>query len=331
MNLYVFYTSFSFFVSLSLGALLVKLASNGNKFLDKPNRRKIHDKKIPRNGGIAIFATIFLIWIISQFVGRPIFSYKILIAITSIFLLGLIDDAIELNFKIKFLIQIIAATVCIIDGSVIKTSLSPFGKIDNPILNIFITYVWIIGITNAMNLVDGIDGLATFITISSSFLIFVNSGDPLSLILTFTCAGFLVLNWNPAKIFMGDSGSNLLGFLLSLIVLKNFTGNEGTWLIGMGVFLGYPVLDTFYAFARRLAQKKNPFMADRQHFHHQLLAKGLSQKLVLLNLATLSLLFNFFGLFLYENGFILFILYILLSGFFYFYVRNFPLNTKRSL
>jgi len=331
LDFYILYTLLPFFISLSLSAVLVKLAPNGKRFLDKPNHRKIHNKKIPRNGGISMFVTILLVWVVSQVIGKPLFSYKILISINLIFFLGLIDDAVELNFKIKFLVQIVAATICVIDGFVIEILPNFPGKVNIPILNIFLTYVWIIGITNALNLIDGIDGLASSVTISSSLLIFAKFGDPLSLVLAFTCIGFFIFNWNPAKIFMGDSGSNFLGFLLSLIVLKNFTDSEGTWLIGMGVFLGYPVLDTFYAFIRRLLQRKNPFEADQQHFHHQLLTKGLSQKMVLLNLATLSLLFNLFGLLLYKSGVILFLLYILLSGFFYFYVRNFPIDIKRSL
>lgn len=331
MIFYIFLSSLAFTITAFISSVLVRLSPNGKVFVDVPNHRKVHKKKIARNGGLAMFLAILIAWIISIIVNKDIFSYQLMLAIFLVFITGLLDDAFELNFKIKFLIQFIAATVCIQNGFMIKAiPIAPFGEIESLTMRVVLTYLWIIGITNAINLIDGIDGLASLVVISSGMFLFLRFKDPLALILIATCVGFLIYNWNPAKIFMGDSGSYLLGFIISLLTLQNFTSSENTWLIGMGIFLGYPVLETLYSFLRRTIQRKNPFSADQEHFHHQLLKRGLSQKMVLFNLLSLSLLFNFLGLFLYRNSLIGIIIYVLLSTFFYFYVR-FPVDVKRSL
>jgi len=331
LKAYIFLSLLSFFLTTFVSAILVKQTSSIKKFIDIPNHRKVHKRKIARNGGLAMFMAILVTWLISLLIGKKLLSYELAASISIVFLIGLVDDAVELGFKIKFLFQILAATICIQSGFVIKDiPITFFGVWNNTVLRIFLTYLWIIGITNAINLIDGIDGLASVVVMSSSLLLFLKFNDPLALILASVCIGFLLYNWNPAKIFMGDSGSYLLGFLISLITLRNFTMDGKTWIIGMGLFLGYPILDTFYAFVRRLLKKKNPFSPDQEHFHHQLLEKGLSQKIVLLNLSSLSLLLNFLGIFLYQNSVVAFILYISLSIFFYFYVRS-PLEIKRSL
>jgi len=331
LTFYTLMSFLSFVIAAFISANLVKLSPNGKVFVDIPNHRKVHEKEIARNGGLAMFMAIFSVWIISIAFNRYIFSYQLMLAISLVFVTGLLDDAFELNFKIKFLMQFIAATICIQNGLLMKNiPLTPFGEIENIGVRIFLTYLWIIGVTNAINLIDGIDGLASLVVVSSSAFLFLKFKDPLTLILIATCAGFLIYNWNPAKIFMGDSGSYLLGFIISLLTLQNFTTNGKTWLIGMGIFLGYPVLETLYSFLRRLLQKKNPFSADQEHFHHQLLKKGLSQKIVLFNLLSLSLLFNFLGILFYRNGLIGAIIYILVGVFFYFYIR-FPVEVKRSL
>ena len=163
-----------------------------------------------------MFMAILVTWLISLLIGKKLLSYELAASISIVFLIGLVDDAVELGFKIKFLFQILAATICIQSGFVIKDiPITFFGVWNNTVLRIFLTYLWIIGITNAINLIDGIDGLASVVVMSSSLLLFLKFNDPLALILASVCIGFLLYNWNPAKIFMGDSGTLQMGAVIA--------------------------------------------------------------------------------------------------------------------
>ena len=301
--------------------------SDGKRFIDLPDRRKIHNGNIPRSGGIAIFLSIML----------PIFftgniSSLIFIASLMVFLLGLIDDAVNLDFRSKFTVQFIAATLCILDGVRIEKVATSFGSLNLGFLGLILTYLWIIGMTNAINLIDGLDGLAiSTVLFSSMFLSFTLNNPLIPLAIVGASFGFLIHNFNPARIFMGDSGSMFLGFFISIVILKYFTDLNGTWLVGMGVFMGYPVLDTAYAFFRRIHEGRNPFLPDRKHFHHQLLEKGYSQRGVLFRLILLSIIFNIIGLFLRKFDPLLIFLYVFISSLFYVHVRGLPLKTERRL
>ena len=314
----------SFFISY-FGNFLLILMSDGKKFMDLPNRRKIHNGNIPRSGGIALFLSIIIPTIIAGSISPLIFFASLMV-----FFLGLVDDAINLDFRSKFTVQFIAATLCVVDGLKIEKLATSFGSLDLGFAGLVLTYLWIIGMTNAINLIDGLDGLAiSTVLFSSAFLSFTLNNPLIPLVIVGASFGFLIHNFNPAKIFMGDSGSMFLGFFMSIVVLKYFTDLDGTWIVGMGVFMGYPVLDTTYAFFRRLHERRNPFLPDRKHFHHQLLEKGFSQKGVLFRLILLSVIFNFLGLSLRRVDSVLLFLYVFISGIFYIHVKGLPFKTER--
>ena len=198
----------------------------------KPRKRDMHKKPIPRMGGIAIFAgfmiTFLIIFVILPFM--PVINWKQVFGITigcfTIFFLGFFDDIYELNAKLKFLIQIAAAAVVALSGIRIDFFFIPLIGNNFVYTNIFsvpTTIIWIVGITNAVNLIDGLDGLAAGISSIASLCLMVlsiYSGNLPGVILTATlagaCIGFLPYNFNPASIFMGDTGSNFLGFTLAI-------------------------------------------------------------------------------------------------------------------
>ena len=286
------------------GLFLVPLVigfSEKQGLMDKPNERKIHSHPVPRLGGIAIWVctilSFFALIILSYYPHRSLVS-GLLLGSSLIFLLGLIDDIYNLSAKFKFVIQISIATIVFLLGVKITSVFVPFiGLVEIPkILSYFITIGWIVGISNAVNFIDGVDGLAgSVITISSVTLglISLAISDVVIALVAFILAGsmlgFLTYNFHPAKIFMGDSGALFAGFLLAtLSVMYSMKQSDATMYVPL-IILAVPILDITFSSLRRILKGISPFVADAEHIHHKLLNLGLSQNKAVLVLVAFSI------------------------------------------
>ena len=267
---------------------------------DKVNERKIHNGNIPRLGGVGIafaFLATLLVLTLLQTSLVDDFSEKyriwpIFAAGAAMFFLGLFDDFIDLNARLKMLIQTLAAIFLISFGYRFRVIMVPWGRgfLDLGVFSYPITLIWIIGITNAMNLIDGLDGLAGGICIIASLtfgIFFWANGQMLSaeicMAIVGATAGFLIFNLPPAVIFMGDSGSLFLGFCLALLPLLGQRSNGAEiGLISASTTLSIPIFDTFMAIYRRKKAHVSFFTPDKGHFHHILLRKLKSSKSALL-------------------------------------------------
>jgi UDP-GlcNAc:undecaprenyl-phosphate GlcNAc-1-phosphate transferase len=280
--------------------------------MDEPNARKIHSRPIPRLGGVVIYASFFLSVAFLSFIDPGLQSlasfgpYKgvmITAALVLILGLGIFDDLKPRTPAQKLVIQIIAATLVYLVGfrvSVVSNPLSK-GLLGLGILEYPATLLWIVGITNAFNLIDGLDGLAAGIAIIASltiaaisFLVNDVSTTIMVLLLAGTVVGFIRYNFNPAKIFLGDSGSLFLGFALAVFSIRSSTkGSTALAILVPILCLGLPIMDTLLSMLRRLLgsllpeqAKSKPFFGkfasmfvpDNGHIHHRLLARGLSHK-----------------------------------------------------
>jgi UDP-GlcNAc:undecaprenyl-phosphate/decaprenyl-phosphate GlcNAc-1-phosphate transferase len=274
--------------------------------VDRKNYRTVHNKVITKLGGIAIYAGIvvaIMVAILLEFehVSADLFSLgAIFICSTLIFLLGIYDDIRGANAIIKFAVQIVAALILIKAGFVIEeisliSHVIPLGNFD-----IWFTLLFIIALTNAMNLIDGLDGLSpgiACIAVTGLFLLFilkVNNvmGAVLCVALLGSCFGFLQYNFYPAKVFMGDTGSLVLGFFLAaLIILCVGSGSDPVSIVIPCIALAVPLLDTGVAFIRRLMRLRHPFQADKAHVHHWLMKCGFShmQTVIVLYVVTFGL------------------------------------------
>ncbi|MEG2685763.1 MAG: MraY family glycosyltransferase [Christensenellaceae bacterium] len=276
---------FAFFMTYSTTPLVRKLAIKvGAIDIPKDNRR-MHNKPIPTMGGLAIFCA-FSFGILA-FVPIDQTHIGLLLGALVITSMGVMDDIYNLKAWVKLLVQIAAALIVCFSGIVIE-NISLFGTViyfgDWAIP---ITVLWIVAITNTINLVDGLDGLACGISAISSLALLVvsmlSAGNPtvtiMAAVLAGSCLGFLPYNLNPAKIFMGDVGSMFLGFVLAVISIQGFFKvNALVSFIVPFLVLGLPILDTVFAILRRLFTGKHPFQPDRKHLHHRLIDMGLNQK-----------------------------------------------------
>ena len=257
--------------------------------VDKPSERRINKVPIPRMGGLAIFLGFVLTALL--FVPLSTQVTGILLGAVIIAVMGAVDDIVSLNPWVKLLGQIVAAVVVIRCGVVFDAisnpnPLSEVAFIEIGWLSVPLTVLWIVACTNAVNLIDGLDGLAVGVSAISSLTMLVVSlivSDPaVSLLLaalTGACLGFMPYNLNPAKIFMGDVGSQLLGFVLSTVsILGLFKMHAIITFVVPFLALALPLADTTFAFFRRILRGQSPFHPDRGHLHHRLLDMGLSQK-----------------------------------------------------
>ena len=271
--------------------------------IDKPDERRINKVPIPRMGGIGIalglVATVAVQVAGTKLLGWPtVFvphmqlqgvDYKLLtVAVVIVFLTGAIDDVRNLKPRQKLLGQILAACVAAASGLVIGNVANPFTAELIPIgwLAYPITVVYLVAFTNVINLIDGLDGLAAGITAISCAAMFYLSYEAhqidatvLACILAGCCLGFLRYNFNPASIFMGDCGSNMLGFLLGVIALLGVNRvAAATTLIVPLVIAGVPIIDTFAAIVRRRRGHTAISQADTGHIQHRLIKQGFDQK-----------------------------------------------------
>ncbi len=276
--------------------------------IDKFELRKVHTKRIiVRLGGIAIFLSFYLAVLFftlrgySPFLKNYSFLSGMFFSSFLILLLGVFDDLRGADAKLKFFVQIIAAIIILSYGIKISLFTNPFNSgqsLNIGFWGIPLTIFWIIFITNSLNLLDGLDGLAAGISciiLIATFCIAAYRKDylimALSISLTGATVGFLRYNFNPAKIFMGDTGSLFLGFTLAVLSIKGSHKSATTVALLIPIIvLGLPIIDTLLAIKRRISKRKNIFRADNEHIHHKLIKTGLSQKKTVLILYGVSLL-----------------------------------------
>ncbi len=266
---------------------------------DRPNSRKVHEKIMPRLGGLAIYISFLL----GVFLLNPDSKYHaaIIAGGALILLTGILDDIFELSAKAKLFSQISAALIVVFWGGLQVNLINlPFGGVvEFGWLSIPITILWIVGVTNAINLIDGLDGLAA--GVSSIALISISGmaiimGDgyvmTIGFILLASTLGFLLFNFYPAKIFMGDSGALFLGFMISVLSLLGFKNVTVISFIIPIIILGVPMTDTIFAIIRRLV-KKTPLSApDKSHLHHCLLNLGFTHRQTVLMIYMISAMFG---------------------------------------
>ena len=280
----------------------IKLAKKKG-FLDVPkDERRVHKEPIPVGGGIAmvISVTILILYYL------PINKGLIMTILASlvIALSGLYDDKKDLSPKLKFLFQILAGVLLVLGGMKIEFVTNPFDSHDAllilNILSIPVTIFWVCGITNTINLIDGLDGLASGVSmicaISMFFITYRMGRYEVSIVCALVagaCLGFLPFNFTPAKIFMGDTGALYLGFMLSYISISGFLKQAAILMIFVPVLiLGVPVFDTAFAMVRRKLSGKSMVEADKGHLHHRLLKMGLNQRQTVVILYSISAIFG---------------------------------------
>ncbi len=262
------------------GTPLVRYAALKFGILDNPSARKVHSAPVPLMGGIAIyvaFIAALVLWGERSYVNEVV---GISVGATLVSIVGALDDSRGMGSYLKLLFQVAAATVLILSGVQVR--------LFHGILDIALTLLWVVGITNAFNLLDNMDGLSSGVaTIAAAFFTLLAAMSDQYLVGTLAaalcgaCLGFLVYNWNPARVFMGDTGSLFLGFLLAAVGIKlRFPANSAsiTWMIPILV-LALPLFDTSLVFFSRLRRGRNPLTTPgKDHVSHRLARRTGSQR-----------------------------------------------------
>ncbi|NQD67699.1 undecaprenyl/decaprenyl-phosphate alpha-N-acetylglucosaminyl 1-phosphate transferase [Bacillus haikouensis] len=265
---------------------------------DKPNHRKVHQKIMPRLGGLAIFIGFIAGFLIL----RPEDPYALPIILGSILILltGMADDIFELSPRFKFVGQLAAAFTVVLGGVQTEFINLPFGgQLEFGIFSIPITIIWIIAITNAINFIDGLDGLAagvSTIALATIGFMAVMKGDvfvmSIAMILLVSTIGFLYFNFHPAKIFMGDTGALFLGYMIAVLSLLGFKNVTMISLVIPLIILGVPISDTVFAIIRRLINKSPISAPDKSHLHHCLLRIGFTHKQTVILIYSMAAMFS---------------------------------------
>lgn len=319
----------AFIVALIATPYSIKLANKvGAVDVPKDNRR-MRKKAMPKLGGIAVISgfivsVIYLLSVMSiegsiDLFGEEEYFRKLIgifLGIIIITITGIIDDIKELKPLQKLFGQTLAAIAVVAFGVKIDeinlAALTNFGLSSD--VSAAVTVIWIVGITNAINLIDGLDGLSSGIALISCIsllIIFALNSSPVFAILIVTSligalAGFLPFNFSPAKTFIGDTGSNFLGYILSIISILGFAKTYTAVVIALPILvLGLPILDVACAIVRRVIKGKSLkaiFKADKGHLHHKLVQKGFSQKQAVLILYAISAAFGMFAIILFDSG-----------------------------
>lgn len=268
---------------------LVKSLAIRFGFVDIPkDERRMHHKPIPTIGGVAIFTAFLLVFLFMVPLDRELVG--MLLGSLIIVCMGILDDKYDLNAKLKFIVQIVAAAIPVSLGCRIEFICNPIGigpdYIDFGVLSIPITIIWIVAITNAVNFIDGLDGLSvgvcgiSALTMGIIALAMGQSTEALILgILLGACLGFLPYNFNPAQIFMGDTGATFLGFMLSCMSISGLFKLYAVISFAVPLLvLGVPLFDICFACIRRIWNHVSPMHADRSHIHHRLIDSGFNQR-----------------------------------------------------
>lgn len=319
----------AFIVALIATPYSIKIANKIGAVDVPKDDRRMRKKSMPKLGGIAVIAgflisIIYLLSVMSiegsiNLFGEEEYFKKIIgifMGIVIITITGIIDDVKTLKPYQKLIGQLLAAIVVVIFGVNIDqiniAALSDFGLSSD--VSAVITVLWIVGITNAINLIDGLDGLSSGIALISCIsllIIFALNNSPVFAILIVTSligalAGFLPFNFSPAKTFIGDTGSNFLGYILSIVSILGVAKTYTAVVIALPILvLGLPILDVACAIVRRIAKGKSLraiFKADKGHLHHKLVQRGFSQKQAVLILYAISAAFGMFAIILFDSG-----------------------------
>ena len=302
------YTLILIGVSMIVSLMIIPVVIAVSKKLDivdKPNFRKIHTKPISMLGGSAILLSFLIgIWL-----GEPIEREikPLLLGSVVIYLVGLIDDLYDLKPIIKLIGQILAATVVVSYGVTIDFISLPIGPtIHFGWLGIPITIFWIVAITNAINLIDGLDGLAagvSVIALATIAFIAILQGNIFIImicsVLIGSLLGFLVFNFHPAKIFLGDSGALLIGFIIGFVSLLGFKNITFISLFFPIVILAVPFIDTLFAMIRRVKKGQHIMQADKSHLHHKLLDLGYTHRQTVILIYSIAFMFSVVSIILY--------------------------------
>lgn len=307
------------FVSILLSFVLTPIIKNffeKRKLLDIPYlKRKIHKKPVPRLGGISIaisfVITLSLLFFLFEPFQRALTFERfqgLITGIVMVMFLGIVDDIYELSALFKLFFQILIAMLLYyfnFTTDVLTNPITGTSIILSPYINISFTILWTIGLMNAINLIDGLDGLASSVSIISGLTLFIFALNRASfditsafiaLTLTGSLLGFINYNLPPAKIFMGDCGSLFIGFILASIGLIGFNKSSAAMTLMIPIVsLTIPIGDTLTAIIRRTLRNRKIFEADKEHIHHRLLNIGLKDKQVLLILIILSIYFSIVG------------------------------------
>ena len=319
----------AFIVSFVATPYTIKIANKIGAVDVPKDKRRMHTKAMPKFGGPAVIlgvlvSMIYLIAVMSIEGSLDLFSTQqygkkllgVLLGVIVIAITGTLDDIKTLKPWQELLGQTIAAIIVVAFGTKIEHLDIPFlYKIGfNETFSIIVTIIWIVGVTNAINLIDGLDGLSSGITLISCIslmIVFTINESPLLSIILITAlagaiSGFLPYNFNPAKTFIGDVGSNFLGFSLAVIsilgVAKTYTAIV---IVAPIIVLGLPIFDTLFAIVRRIYQRKSlkgVFMPDKGHLHHRLMARGYTQKEAVFILYGFSAILGVFAIVLLESG-----------------------------
>src|SRR5258708_4535723 len=292
------------------------------RLVDEPlDKRRVHVKAVPRLGGVAIFVSLLIplsvLLLLNNLLTQTLRPERrgivvYLICGFLVLLLGVYDDLSGANAKVKFAgLAGVAALFYVLGGRIVTLSIPFVGSVTlHPILGFLLTLIWIVGIANAFNLIDGVDGLASGSALFSSLVLLSVSliqGRPvvavIALALTGALAGFLRYNFNPASIFLGDSGSLFVGFSLAALSLQGSQKSSTAVAVAIPILaFGLPVVDTSVSIARRILSGKPIFQGDREHIHHMLLDRGWSQRRVSLVLYGVSALFGLLAMLLVNSG-----------------------------
>ena len=319
----------AFIVTFMATPYTIKIAQKIGAVDVPKDKRRMHKKAMPKFGGPAVIlgflvSVIYIISVMSiehsiDLFGEEAYGMKLLgmfLGIVVISITCIIDDIITIKPIVKLAGQVLAAIIAVSFGIRIDEITPAFLQTEElrEAFSILLTIVWIVGVTNAINLIDGLDGLSSGISVISAIsllIIFVLNGSPLVSILLITAlagalVGFLPFNFAPAKTFIGDTGSNFLGFSLSIISILGVAKTYTAAVIVLPVIaLGLPIFDTLWAIIRRLIKGKSVkaiFKADKGHLHHRLVARGFSQKQAVLILYGISATFGIFAIILLESG-----------------------------
>jgi len=300
---------FSFILTPIIRNTAIKLG-----WVDQPDERRVHTSPIPRIGGVAIFGA-FLLSVTVVLLLHSAVAHKVKEEIVGtlyligpcclVFLVGVYDDLYGVNAKVKIAAQAIAGILLYVAGYRIEAISFPMtGTLTFHYLSLPITVLWVVGISNAFNLIDGLDGLSAgasiFATLTVAMIALIN-GRPIIAFMSFALAGsivgFLKYNFNPATIFMGDSGALFIGSMLAALSIHG--AQKGSTVVAIAipvVSFGLPILETFLSMTRRFLGGKPVFTADREHIHHVLLRRGLSMRQAVIVLYAVSAVFSMFGL-----------------------------------
>lgn len=313
LNIFIIALISAFIITYISSHAVIYLTGKYSVFDMPDKKRKIHTHPVPTLGGLSFIFTFYImiiggLFIYPQFAGEILLHNLTALIVSQILIvgMGIYDDLRGLSAGIKFTIQLGASVILIYYlGFSINILTNPFGgEISLGVFSVPITILWLVGITNAINLLDGLDGLAAGIVfISSLFLSFVslylgqNGVAVLFIILASSLLAFLKFNFYKARIFMGDTGSMFLGFTIAVLsLLISMKTTVSLSLMIPIISLGIPIIDTSVSFFRRLLKKDNPFRGDKLHIHHILLQSGLSHPYVVILVWLITLLFNIISL-----------------------------------